>query len=102
MLRGRQSFRLQDGRAAAFDGDKPLFGSDGQAMSPGEWIAGMRDRAPHWFEPSTGSGARPGNQAAGGNPTATTGATVKRSELDANPGMYREKLIKRELTVVPG
>lgn len=57
VLRGRQVFRLQDGKASAFDGDKQMFGKDGEALSMAEWAEGLADRAPHLFTPSSGGGA---------------------------------------------
>jgi hypothetical protein len=57
LLRGRQAFRLQDGKAVPMDGDKMLYGKGGDPMSVDEWVSGLADRAPHLFEPSQGGGA---------------------------------------------
>jgi hypothetical protein len=57
LLRGRQAFKLQDGKAVPMDGDKMLYGKGGDPMSVDEWVSGLADRAPHLFEPSQGGGA---------------------------------------------
>lgn len=66
LLRGRQTFRLDGGKAVAFDGDKPLYGKDSEPLGVSDWVAGLAERAPHLFEANTGGGApKGGNQ--GGN-----------------------------------
>jgi hypothetical protein len=61
LLRGRQAFRLVEGKAVPMDGDKVMFGKNGDPMPVEEWISALSDRAPHLFEPSQGGGA-PGNK----------------------------------------
>ena len=42
------------------------FGKDGKTpLSPGEWVDGMREKAPHWFPQAQGAGARGGGGGAG-------------------------------------
>lgn len=78
LLRGRQTFRLADGKATAFDGDKALYGKDSEPLAVSDWVVGLAERAPHLFEPSNGGNApKGGSQSAGGK------NTIKRSAWDA-------------------
>ncbi|WP_157378124.1 hypothetical protein [Burkholderia ubonensis] len=69
MHRGRAMFRLDDeGNAARFDADgSPVLGEDGKtAMRPAEWLASMKESAPHWFPvQASGSGGGSGVRGAG-------------------------------------
>lgn len=69
MHRGRAMFRLDDeGVAARVDEDgNPILGEDGKtAMRPVEWLASMREAAPHWFPVhASGSGGGSGVRGAG-------------------------------------
>jgi len=67
LLRGRQVFRLSDGAATAFDGDKPVFGKDGSPLQVAEWVAGLSETASHLFETSKGAGGK-GSQSSGTTP----------------------------------
>lgn len=67
LYRGRQIYRLQDGRAVPMEGDRPIYGKSGAPMEIGEWVSTLTEKAPHLFTPSVGSGARAG---------ATNGAGV--------------------------
>jgi hypothetical protein len=59
LLRARQVFKVVDGKAAAFDGDKQLFGSTGDPLTVPEYISSrLADAAPHLFEASQGGGAK--------------------------------------------
>jgi len=76
LLRGRQTFRLHEGVATAFEGDKPVYGKNSEPLSIGDWVGGLAERAPHLFEPSTGSNSK----------TATTGSAANkmtRAQYDA-------------------
>lgn len=78
LLRGRQTFRVVDGKAAAFQGDKALFGKDSEPLAVGEWVTALQEAAPHLFEASTGGGAPAGgSQGKGGQ------ATIKRAAWNA-------------------
>jgi hypothetical protein len=80
LLRGRQTFRLVDGKAVPMDGDKQIFGKSGDVMGTEEWVASLVERAPHLFEPSQGGGAR----GAGGSAAAGAGVkTIRRSDTKA-------------------
>lgn len=57
LARGRALFRLEGGKAIALDGDKPVYGRDGEPLGVGEWISGLSAQAPHLFEASRGGGA---------------------------------------------
>ncbi len=82
LLRGRVVFRLQDGKAVAFDGDKPLFGKAGEPLDVTEWVNGLADRAPHLFEPSRGAGTPPAGS--GGRAPAGTIARGDHAAFLAN------------------
>lgn len=69
LLRGRNLFKLVDGKAVPMQGNDVMYGKSGEAMKMDEWLAGLADSAPHLFEPSRGGGA------AGG-----AGATAVRSQ----------------------
>jgi len=105
VLRADQLFRAKDGVPAAFKGDEMLYGKDGvNPLRPAEWISTqLRETAPHLFEQSSGSGAQPGNGAGGARaPAASAAGTVRRSQLDADPGKYREDIMAGKLRVVAG
>jgi hypothetical protein len=78
LLRGKQLFRLQDGKAVPFDGDKAIYGKDGEPLSMSEWAGSLSERAPHLFETSTGTGATGSTGAA-----ATGGKTMTRAQFEA-------------------
>lgn len=64
LLRGRNMFRLVDGKAVPMQGDEVMYGKSGEAMNMDEWLAGLCTSAPHLFEPSRGGGAAGGASAA--------------------------------------
>lgn len=78
LLRGRGTFRLVDGKAVAMDGDKQIFGKDGESLGVTEWVGGLAEKAPHLFPPSTGGGAPKGGVGSGG-----TGKTLTRAQFEA-------------------
>jgi hypothetical protein len=57
--RGRGMFRVEEGKATAFDvTGRKVYGED--AVTPltiGGWLGGLSESAPHLFEASTGAGA---------------------------------------------
>lgn len=78
LARGRQTYRLHEGVATAFDGDKPAYGKNGDALGMDEWMTGLAGKAAHLFEASTGGGTPKG----GPTPTVV-GKTVTRSSFNA-------------------
>lgn len=63
LLRGRQVFKLVDGKAIPHKPDGSVwYGKDGNTpLSAEEWVGGvLAQDAPHMFEPSTGGGTPPG------------------------------------------
>lgn len=90
LLRGRQVFRLSEGKATAFDGDAPVFGKDGQALGMSEWATSLSDTAPHMFALSQGGGTPKGGSATG----ATGAKTMTRAQYDAIPHMDRAAAMK--------
>jgi hypothetical protein len=71
LLRARQVFKVVDGVAVAFDGEKQLFGPTGDPLTVPEYITGkLTEAAPHLFEQSQGSGAK---KAEGNNNSGSAG-----------------------------
>jgi hypothetical protein len=67
LLRARQVFKVVDGKAVAFDGDKQLFGATGDPLTVPEYISTkLSEAAPHLFEPSQGGGAKKAEGNSGG------------------------------------
>lgn len=67
LLRGRMLYRLEDGKAVPKDGDKVIFGKNGDPMEISEWVGTLTERAPHLFEQSQGGGAPKGGAGGQGN-----------------------------------
>lgn len=80
LLRGRAVFKLNDGKAAAMDGDKLIYGKNSEPMGIDEWVGGLAERAPHLFEASTGGGAPPPKT---GGATGVAGKTMNRAQFNA-------------------
>lgn len=99
LFRARTIFVLDDeGNAIQLDSDKkPVMGKDGKSpFSPGEWLDGMKESAPHWF-PNGNSGG--GSQGGGKGNGATK--TMKRSEFDAlDPAARHKAMSVDKVTVV--
>lgn len=59
LLRAKTTFKVEEGRPVAKnEKGEVIYGKDG--MSPlaiGDWVGGLKDAAPHLFQPSSGSGA---------------------------------------------
>lgn len=75
LLRGRQIYRVHEGKAVPMDGDKVIFGKNGEPLSIDEWMTGLLDRAPHLFESSQGGGARQASSS-----RAATGGKINRDD----------------------
>jgi hypothetical protein len=83
LLRARQVFKVVDGKAVAFDGDKQLFGSTGDPLTVPEYISGkLVEAAPHLFEPSQGSGARKAEGSSSGGTAGKISRTDSKAFLD--------------------
>lgn len=63
LLRGRNLFKLMDGKAVPMQGEDVMYGKTGEAMSMEEWLGTLATSAPHLFELNRGGGA-PGGTAA--------------------------------------
>lgn len=51
-----------DGKLTPKNGDAILYGADGASpMTPAEWVATLKDAAPHYFKGSSGGGASGGD-----------------------------------------
>lgn len=57
--RAQKIFRVDDhGKIVPFAGDAPIYGADGVTpMTPSEWLAKLKEEAPHFFKGSNGGGA---------------------------------------------
>lgn len=59
LLRARRVFKIIEGNAVAFEGEKQIFGTSGNPITVAEYISEkLAPSAPHLFEDSKGSGAR--------------------------------------------
>lgn len=78
LLRGRNLYKLVDGKPTPMEGDKVIYGKNGiDPMPVSEWFGRQVTEAPHWFNPSQGGGAKPGEgsqhgQQQGAKPTTST------------------------------
>jgi hypothetical protein len=68
-----------DGKAAAFDGDTPLYGSKGEALSMGEFIKKELHDKPYLAKPSSGTGAQHQGGTSGAKVITLTRAQAKDS-----------------------
>lgn len=65
VFRARALYRIEEGVPVPKQGDKVVYGKDGQNPMPiSEWVTGLKPTAPHLFAKSSGSGA--GGGAGGG------------------------------------
>jgi len=78
LLRGRQTFRLHEGKATAFKGDEQQFGKDSNPLTMADWLGGLKESAPHLFAAS--SGGNTPKQGAGGVGGSNT---MTRAQYDA-------------------
>ena len=53
------TFRADDnGKIGAFDGDAPIYGSNGvDTLTPKEWLAKLKETKPYFFKPTQGAGS---------------------------------------------
>lgn len=70
ILRAKATFKLVDGQAVPHDSKgNVLYGVDGSTpLSVDQWVKGLRERAPHLFEGSSGGGAGGGYNSGGIDP----------------------------------
>jgi len=92
LLRGRQAFKLVDGKAVPMSGDEVLYGKTGQPMSMDEWLAALTEKAPHLFEQSQGGGAQ-GARGGGGSGAGTISRTDS-AAFFANVGKIAANQVK--------
>jgi hypothetical protein len=99
IIRARDIFSVQeDGSAVQLDddGEEVILGKDGKTpYSIGEWMEGMKEKAPHWF-PAGNSG---GGSAGGGNLKPGT-KTMKRAAFDALDASSKQKFVMEKGVVV--
>lgn len=77
LSRAQGVWRAQDdGRVLAFQGDLQLYGADGGSpLTPKEWIAKLKEEAPHFFKGTNGGGA--GGDGGQRGPLGKTAAEMK-------------------------
>jgi hypothetical protein len=73
LARANSVFKVNDeGNLIAEKDGATVFGKDGKSpMTPAEWLADMKEAAPHWFPAPSGGGAGGGNGNGGGKFTIT-------------------------------
>lgn len=96
LLRGRSTFRVADGKATAYDGDKAMYGKDSEPLTVSDWVSGLAERAPHLFDTSSG-----GSSPKHGSTAVTGGAknTMTRAQYDEIPIMDRAAAVKGKTIV---
>lgn len=86
LFRAQTLFQLdEDGNPVASEG---LFGKDGKPLTLKEWMAEMKDKAPHWW-PATANGG--GSQPSGG---AKGKKTIDRAAFDSLDPVGRAEFIR--------
>lgn len=90
LLRAKTVYHVEDGKAIPKDSEgKVIYGTDGQTPRPiGDWIGGLKETAPHLFQPSQGSGARHLRDGSGADqknmsPTSKIAAGLRSGTSDA-------------------
>jgi hypothetical protein len=88
--RGKQIFKLIDGKAIAHEGEKIKYGSDGVTpLSVTEFMKDLVSSAPHLFEESKGGGAHGNDKGQSG------GKTMSRANFDKLPtSLEKSKFLK--------
>lgn len=68
LYRAMNVFQMdEDGKLRAEENGSTVYGKDGKSpITPAEWLAGMKESAPHWFPAPQGGGAGGGNGREGG------------------------------------
>lgn len=90
--RGRQVFRLHEGKGVAFEGQDQIYGKDGSALTMGEWVTSLSESAPHLFVASQGAGSK------GSQPAPVAGGNMTRATFDKlDPTAKREALKTHKL-----
>jgi hypothetical protein len=98
LFRARTIFVLsEDGEAVQLDKDgHTVFGKDGKTpFSPGEWLEGMKESAPHWYPAGAGGGGAVGDRGGKGGQR-----TMKRAEFDGLDPVAKAQTIKDKVQVV--
>lgn len=71
--RARTIYVVEGGVPVPKEGANVIFGKDGKTpMQPEEWVGGLKEKAPHLFQGSQGSGANGGNQPGSKNTAGMT------------------------------
>lgn len=85
VLRGRSTFVVENGRPVAkTEAGEIVYGKDGTTpLSVSDWLAERVSDAPHWFNPSNGSGARGNNGSGGGAPNSQSPTARGRDKMRA-------------------
>ena len=93
LSRGREAFRLVDGKLEAQKDGAPVYSTKrpGEILSVDEWASDLQAEAPHLYKDSTGGGAGGGGNAHGDD----TRTTIPRDQMKHN----LEAVAKGEKTV---
>lgn len=91
VFRGRGVFSLNDdAKPQALNGDELILGADGKtALTPQEWLEGLRETSPHWWPKAAGSGAG-GDGNSSGNGKSVTRADFDQMSPDERSGFMKE------------
>jgi len=97
LFRARTMFTLsEDGVPVQVKDGEVVMGKDAKTpFSPGEWLEGMKESAPHWF-PSGGSGG--GGAGSGKIPGA--GKTMKRADFERLGAAEKTAVMKDKVALV--
>ncbi len=105
LLRARMIFSVDDeGNPVQFEGgegddeeERVVMGKDGKTpFNPGEWIEGMKEKAPHWFQANSSGGGAPGNRGS----SHPGGKTIRRASWETLSQEERHAKVKEGFKVV--
>ena len=90
-LRGRGTFRVENGELVAYDvdGKTQLYGKDGKPLTIPEWMDKLGSTAGHLFEPNRGGGSHGGG---GGNTKYTSANPYSTKTLNRTEQARLEKV----------
>lgn len=87
--RARMTFRVEDGKAVAYDPEKqePIYGPGAKPLTVDDWMKELAGKAPHLFNDPKGGGTTPGAGSANGSGGS---AAYTLNRVDAkDPAKYR-------------
>lgn len=76
LLRAKTVFKIHEGKPVAMRDGQVIYGKDGQnSIGISDWVGGLKEQAPHLFQPSQGSGSN--NMRGNGGAIAPKSAQAK-------------------------